>query len=92
MVRSGARPWTSRTTFTASPPVWRATTSAASVRWWPSTQGTLIRLLLQLRAVPDATSAVIVLGLLCKHPRHRFWPDALDYLQVHWQGVLGTGR
>ena len=55
----------------------------------PITQGTLIRLLLQLRAVPDTASAVTILGLLGKHPRHRFWPDALDYLQVQWQGVLG---
>lgn len=72
---------------------------AATERWFaadsrafatcPITQGTLIRLLLQLRAVPDAASAITVLSLLSKHPRHRFWPDALDYLQVQWQGVLG---
>lgn len=72
---------------------------AAAERWFaadprpfatcPITQGTLLRLLLQLHAVPDAASAVTVLGLLSKHPRHRFWPDALDYLQVQWQGVLG---
>ena len=72
---------------------------AAAERWFaadsrafatcPITQGTLLRLLLQLHAVPDAASAVTVLGLLGKHPRHRFWPDALDYLQVQWRGVLG---
>ena len=72
---------------------------AAAERWFaadsrafatcPITQGTLIRLLLQLRAVPDAGSAITVLKLLGAHPRHRFWPDALDYLQVQWQGVLG---
>lgn len=55
----------------------------------PITQGTLIRLLLQLRAVPDAATAVAILGLLAKHPRHQFWPDTLDYLSVAWQGVLG---
>jgi uncharacterized protein len=54
----------------------------------PITQGSLLRLLIQLA---DATPqvAVDVLAQLSAHPRHRFWPDALQYTQIDWQGVLG---
>ena len=55
----------------------------------PITQGTLLRLLLQLRGSPDVASAVAMLRGFVEHPRHRFWPDAIDYLQVDWKGVLG---
>jgi uncharacterized protein len=54
----------------------------------PITQGTLLRLLVQ---VADATpsTALSVLTKLVEHPRHRFWPDSLQYTDVRWSGVLG---
>ncbi|MFT3755407.1 MAG: PIN domain-containing protein [Pseudoxanthomonas sp.] len=55
----------------------------------PITQGTLLRLLRVFNAVPDMPAAVQMLRALIEHPRHRFWPDDFDYLQVDWQGVLG---
>ena len=54
----------------------------------PITQGTLIRLLMQLSQLA-AEEAADVLGKLVAHPRHRFWPDALGYTDVGWKGVLG---
>ena len=54
----------------------------------PPTQGTLLRLLMNLGKVP-IESAVAVLANLVAHPRHRFWPDDLGYADVAWQGVLG---
>jgi uncharacterized protein len=54
----------------------------------PITQGTLLRLLVQ---IADATPSMAlgVLTKLTKHPRHRFWPDSLQYTNVQWSGVLG---
>ena len=71
---------------------------AAAQRWFasqshpfatcPITQGTLLRLLIRLgEAAPE--TAVRVLALLVAHPRHRFWPDALGYLEISWNGVMG---
>jgi uncharacterized protein len=70
----------------------------AAVRWFsssscafatcPITQGTLLRLLIKLADLSPA-SAVQVLAKLTQHPRHRFWPDTLDYSAVSWRGVLG---
>jgi hypothetical protein len=54
----------------------------------PITQGTLLRLAMHV-ARRSAGEAVAVLRTLTAHPRHHFWPDALDYHQVRWQGVLG---
>jgi toxin-antitoxin system PIN domain toxin len=71
---------------------------AAAQRWFaaqaqpfatcPITQGTLLRLLIRLGEVPPAT-AVRVLAALVAHPRHRFWPDVLGYLEISWRGVMG---
>lgn len=55
----------------------------------PITQGTLLRMLLNFGAVPRTEDALGVLRGFAEHPRHRFWPDALDYLQVGMKGVLG---
>lgn len=72
---------------------------AAAERWFaaeerpfatcPITQGTLLRLLLLLRGATDAENAAVMLRGFVEHPRHRFWPDAIDYLHVDWKGVLG---
>jgi len=55
----------------------------------PITQGTLVRMLLHFQAVPGIEDAIGVLRSLAGHPRHRFWPDALDYLRVDMKGVMG---
>jgi hypothetical protein len=55
----------------------------------PITQGTLVRMLLNFRAVQRTEDALTLLRGFANHPRHRFWPDAIDYLQVNWAGVLG---
>lgn len=55
----------------------------------PITQGTLLRMLLHLRAVPDMGSAMAFLAQLTAHHRHRFWPDDLPYGSVAWHGVQG---
>ncbi len=54
----------------------------------PITQGTLLRLPMRLGEVP-ADAALAVLAGVTAHPRHRFWPDDLDYAQVSLRGVLG---
>lgn len=54
----------------------------------PITQGTLLRLLMQLGPLP-AEGALAVLASLVAHPRHRFWPDDLGYGDIAWHGVLG---
>ncbi len=55
----------------------------------PITQGTLIRVLMLTGAAPALACALQPLQGLLAHPRHRFWPDTADYLQVNWKGVLG---
>jgi uncharacterized protein len=55
----------------------------------PSTQGTLLRMLLDFSAVPDMGSAVAFLAQLTAHPQHRFWPDDLAYGEIAWHGVQG---
>ena len=55
----------------------------------PITQGTLLRMLLGFRAVPDVNAALGVLRGFIEHPRHRIWADGIDYLQVDWKGVMG---
>jgi toxin-antitoxin system PIN domain toxin len=71
---------------------------AAAERWFagtdlafatcPITQGTLLRLLMQLGPLPTEV-ALATLQQLVAHPRHRFWPDALAYPAVSWRGVMG---
>ena len=55
----------------------------------PITQGTLLRLLLQLQAVSSIEFAIATLRELTANPRHRFWPDSLGYLDVGMKGVIG---
>lgn len=70
-----------------------------AVRWFmsldapfatcPITQGTLLRMLLQFKAVSDVGGAVGFLERFTAHPRHRFWPDSLPYASIPWNGVFG---
>lgn len=70
-----------------------------AVRWFtgssvpfatcPITQGALLRLLLRLQTVGDASSAAKVLAGFASHPRHRFWPADLDCASLSWNGVMG---
>lgn len=55
----------------------------------PITQGSLVRVLLQTRAVATLADAVELLGLIEVDPRHRFLPDDIGYTRVRWRGVLG---
>lgn len=55
----------------------------------PITQGTLLRMLVLTRAVPNPAAAAQVLTKFTAHPRHRFWPAVLAYSEVSWKGVLG---
>lgn len=55
----------------------------------PITQGTLLRMLLRHGAVASPQQAASVLAGFVRHPRHRFWADAIDYSVVSWQGLLG---
>lgn len=71
---------------------------AAAARWFsqgtepfatcPITQGTLLRVLMNIGRL-DAAAALAVLRPLVEHPRHRFWPDTLGYLDIAWRGVTG---
>lgn len=54
----------------------------------PITQGTLLRILMNLGQL-TAAAALAVLHQLVAHPRHRFWPDALGYADISWRGVVG---
>lgn len=54
----------------------------------PITQGTLLRMLMQLEGL-DSAAAVQVLNTLTAHSRHQFWPDSLGYGEVLLRGVLG---
>ena len=62
---------------------------AGSFATCPITQGTLLRMLLNFRAVPRIEDALAVLRGFMQHPRHVFWPDTLDYLRVDMKGVIG---
>ena len=52
----------------------------------PITQGTLLRLAMRLGG-RSISQALAVLDAVTAHARHHFWPDALAYGQVRWQGV-----
>jgi toxin-antitoxin system PIN domain toxin len=54
----------------------------------PITQGTLMRLLMQLGPL-QVEGALAVLQQVVAHPRHRFWPDMLGYPAIAWRGVMG---
>ena len=54
----------------------------------PITQGTLVRMLLQLEGL-DSAAAVQMLQGLTTHPRHQCWPDSLVYGEILPHGVLG---
>lgn len=62
---------------------------AAPFATCPTTQGTLLRMLLRGEAVPSIDAAARVLAGFTAHPRHRFWPDDASYTEITWQGVLG---
>lgn len=55
----------------------------------PITQGTLLRMLMLGRIVPNIADAMAVLRGFLKHPRHRFWPDDSGYDAVSMDGVIG---
>ena len=55
----------------------------------PITQGTLLRMLVRHEAAGSPREAAEVLAALCAHPRHRFWPDDVDYRSLGWRGVSG---
>lgn len=71
---------------------------AAAERWFvstaapfatcPITQGTLLRLLMQVGTL-DSAQALAVLANIAGHPRHRFWADAIGYTEIAWRGVIG---
>jgi uncharacterized protein len=62
--------------------------SASPFATCPITQGTLLRLLMRLASM-DVSAASRVLSALVAHPRHHFWPDAIDYAAVKLTGVIG---
>jgi hypothetical protein len=55
----------------------------------PSTQGSLLRFALRHGAAASIEEAAAILRRFQAHPRHRYWPDALNYADVDWTGVLG---
>ncbi len=54
-----------------------------------TTQGTLLRLHMQLAVDTSATAAWSALAALCRHPCHEFWPDALPYHDVDITRIQG---
>ena len=54
----------------------------------PITQGTLLRLLMQLGEVSSDTALAVLAGVTA-HAQHRFWSDSLGYADISWRGVLG---
>ena len=52
------------------------------------TQGTLLRLLINLAKL-QPPEAADVLARLQAHPRHVFWPCDIGYQAVGWHGVTG---
>ena len=43
---------------------------------------------MRLGEVPAHTALAVLAGVTA-HARHRFWPDAMGYEEVSWNGVLG---
>lgn len=53
----------------------------------PTTQGSLLRLLIrQGQKAEDARALVVALG---GNPRHEFWPDVISFADVELRGVIG---
>lgn len=67
---------------------WFAGQGDARFATCPITQGTLLRLAMRLGG-QSTEQALSVLRAVTGHARHDFWPDALPYDHVRWQGVLG---
>lgn len=53
----------------------------------PSTQGSLVRLL--IREGQTAVTAMAVLSAITADSRHEFWPDDLSYLDASMKGIVG---
>ena len=53
------------------------------------TQGTLLRLHMQLAVDTSATAAWTELQGITNHPRHEFWDDGFSYLHVSTQQLQG---
>lgn len=53
----------------------------------PSTQGSLMRLL--IREGQQAAAARAIVGQIIASPRHEFWPDDIPYPDVPVQGIVG---
>jgi uncharacterized protein len=53
----------------------------------PSTQGSLVRLL--VREGQPAATATAVLSALSEDPRHEFWSDNISYRDLTMKGVIG---
>lgn len=58
----------------------------------PITHGTLLGMLLRHEAMSSPALAAEVLAALCAHPRHRFWPNDVDYRNLDWRGITGHRR
>ena len=70
---------------------WLAAHGSAGWASCPMTQNGCIRIMAQA-SYPGALPAADVAGRLAEatqHSSHRFWPDAIDYLQVNLRGVIG---
>jgi toxin-antitoxin system PIN domain toxin len=63
--------------------------SASSGRFatCPSTEGSLMRILIRAGQTADAAQAVIT--QLSQSTRHEFWPGSLSYREVQFHGVIG---
>jgi toxin-antitoxin system PIN domain toxin len=68
---------------------WFASTRPAPFATCAITQGTLLRLSMQVTASPSAASAWATLRSICTHPDHVFWDDAFSYLEIAPAGLLG---
>jgi toxin-antitoxin system PIN domain toxin len=53
----------------------------------PITEGSLLRLRMSLGASDSYTAALAVLQAVRQHPKHRFWPDSLNYSEVPLRGI-----
>lgn len=55
----------------------------------PIVEGALVRWIVRIEGAGGAGAAVRELRKLAADPRHRFWPDDLDYATARWDGVIG---
>jgi uncharacterized protein len=62
---------------------WLASLEAGhAIATCPVTEGTLLRLHMQLGKDTSASAAWSALRLIHAHPRHVFWPDAFSYTEI----------